>query len=65
MAFSLNGGATVVDLKSVLYDLDTRPYIVPFVGGVGGRDVTVDDQCNCLKKVLKVIENKERKLAKG
>lgn len=60
MAFSLNGGATVVDLKSAFYDLDDRPYVVPFIAGVGGRDVTVDNQSDCLKKVLKVIENKER-----
>ena len=62
MAFSLSGGATVVDLKSAFYDLDDRPYVVPFVAGVGGRDVTVDNQCDCLKKVLKVAENKERDL---
>ncbi|MHA1269796.1 MAG: pyruvate ferredoxin oxidoreductase [Candidatus Helarchaeota archaeon] len=62
MAFSLNGGATVVDLKSALYEIDQKPYIVPFIAGVGGRDVTVDDQYDCLKKVLNVIKNKERNI---
>ena len=60
MAFSLYSGASAVDLKSALYDADSKPYIVPFIAGIGGRDVTVDDQCNCLKRVLNVIKNKEK-----
>ena len=60
MAFSLNGGAASVDLKSAFYDMEPSPYVVPFIGGVGGRDITMDDQCNILKRVLNVIKNKER-----
>ncbi|TFF63737.1 MAG: pyruvate ferredoxin oxidoreductase [Promethearchaeota archaeon] len=60
MAFSLNGGATVVDLKSALYDSENKPYIVPFIAGVGGRDITVENQMESLKRVLNVVKNKER-----
>ena len=54
MAFSLQGGAASVDLKSALYNCDNKPFVLPYTAGVGGRDVTVDDQINVLKNALKV-----------
>jgi len=53
MAFSQDGGAASVDLKSALYNCENRPLIIPYVAGVGGRDVTVKDQINVLKNALK------------
>jgi len=60
MAFSQSGGVVSVDLKSALYDVDERPVIMPFIGGVGGRDVAVEDQCYIIKKAFKSLENGER-----
>lgn len=61
MAFSQSGGVVSVDLKSALYETKEKPIVMPFVGGVGGRDVAVDDQCYIFKKALKALEKGERK----
>ncbi|MHA1785063.1 MAG: pyruvate ferredoxin oxidoreductase [Candidatus Helarchaeota archaeon] len=53
MAFSLFGGAASVDLKSALYNCDNKPLVLPYIAGVGGRDVTIEDQMNVLKNSLK------------
>ncbi|NHI91349.1 MAG: pyruvate ferredoxin oxidoreductase [Candidatus Lokiarchaeota archaeon] len=60
MAFSQQGGAASVDLKSALYDCENKPFVLPYVAGVGGRDVTVEDQMNALKNALKVDKNEAK-----
>ncbi|MFC2022731.1 transketolase C-terminal domain-containing protein, partial [Chloroflexota bacterium] len=35
------GGPVSSEIKSALYDMDKRPKIVSFVGGLGGRDISV------------------------
>ncbi|KTB48503.1 transketolase C-terminal domain-containing protein [Dehalogenimonas alkenigignens] len=35
------GGPVASELKSALYNLDKKPKVVSFVGGLGGRDITV------------------------
>jgi pyruvate ferredoxin oxidoreductase alpha subunit len=60
MAFSQSGGVVAVDLKSALYETKEKPIIMPFCGGVGGRDVAVEDQCNIIKMAFDALDKGER-----
>ncbi len=61
MAFSQDGGAASVDLKSAIYNCDNRPMVLPYIAGVGGRDVTVEDQISALKNAMKVNKESAKK----
>ncbi|MEM2956825.1 MAG: transketolase C-terminal domain-containing protein [Candidatus Jordarchaeaceae archaeon] len=53
------GGASASELKAALYIEDKRPQVLEFIAGLGGRDVTVQDQKDALKKAIKIIETGE------
>ena len=38
-----SGGIVVHDIRSCLYPLKERPAIANFIGGLGGRDISIDD----------------------
>jgi pyruvate ferredoxin oxidoreductase alpha subunit len=38
-----SGGIVVHDIRSCLYPLTKRPAIANFIGGLGGRDISIDD----------------------
>ena len=38
-----SGGIVVHDIRSCLYPLKQRPAIANFIGGLGGRDISIDD----------------------
>jgi len=38
-----SGGIVVHDIRSCLYPLKNRPAIANFMGGLGGRDISIDD----------------------
>lgn len=38
-----SGGIVVHDIRSCLYPLTERPAIANFIGGLGGRDISIDD----------------------
>jgi pyruvate ferredoxin oxidoreductase alpha subunit len=40
------GGIVFHDVRSCLYPLDRRPAMANFIGGLGGRDISIDD---CIK----------------
>ena len=41
--FSAIGGPVFTDVRSACYDLATRPAIINYIYGLGGRDVRVED----------------------
>ncbi len=41
LSFGGPGGPVCSEIKAALYQMDRRPKIVSFVGGLGGRDITV------------------------
>jgi len=43
ISFGGPGGPVCSEVRSALYNQDNRPMIVSFVGGLGGRDITVAD----------------------
>jgi len=48
------GGPVCSEVKSALYHLKERPQIVSFVGGLGGRDISVADFENMVRKGQKL-----------
>jgi pyruvate ferredoxin oxidoreductase alpha subunit len=42
-SFGAQGGPLFMEIRSALYDLDTRPQIVPLIYGLGGRDIFPDN----------------------
>ncbi len=42
LSFGGPGGPVCSEIKAALYQLDRKPKIVSFVGGLGGRDISID-----------------------
>jgi pyruvate ferredoxin oxidoreductase alpha subunit len=42
-SFGAQGGPVFLEVRSALYDCDPRPQIVPFIYGLGGRDIFLDN----------------------
>jgi len=42
-SFGAQGGPVFLEVRAALYDCDPRPQVVPFIYGLGGRDVFPDD----------------------
>jgi len=53
------GGAAASEIKAALYTEDKRTPVLEFIAGLGGRDVTVQEQKDALKKAFEVIETGE------
>ncbi len=60
---SPTGGPVSSEIKTVLYNSGINTKIVPIIAGLGGREVSVQQQKNQLKILLKIIETNE--LPKG
>jgi pyruvate ferredoxin oxidoreductase alpha subunit len=43
LSFGGPGGPVCSEIRSALYSLERRPKIVNFVGGLGGRDISLTD----------------------
>ena len=57
LSFGTSFGPVATEIKSALYPLKVKPRIVNFVGGLGGRDITVD---GFIDMVLKGIDKAKR-----
>ncbi len=53
------GGHVANDIRSTLYPIKHRPLIRDYIGGLGGRDVTVDDVKEMLIDMVKSVESGE------
>ncbi|MBM3147115.1 MAG: pyruvate ferredoxin oxidoreductase [Actinobacteria bacterium] len=42
-SYGAQGGPLFMEIRSALYDLEKRPQIVPFIYGLGGRDIFPDN----------------------
>jgi pyruvate ferredoxin oxidoreductase alpha subunit len=52
-SFSASGGPLFCEMKAALYESNTRPVIVDYIFGLGGRDIFPED----IKKVYKDLES--------
>jgi pyruvate ferredoxin oxidoreductase alpha subunit len=50
------GGPAATEIKASLYNLPQRPTVVGFIGGLGGRDVTVGDFRAMIQKGIDYID---------
>lgn len=57
LSFGSAGGPVGMEIKSALYDVSKKPKIVNFVGGLGGRDITVGNFEELIKRGIDIAEN--------
>ncbi|PKH47073.1 2-ketoisovalerate ferredoxin oxidoreductase subunit alpha [Dehalococcoides mccartyi] len=50
------GGPVCSEIKAALYPLEKKPKIVSIIGGLGGRDITVANFEDIMKKGLAIAE---------
>jgi len=56
-SFSAMGGPVFNDVRSACYELKTRPHIINYIYGLGGRDVPVSDIKIVFDALKEVVEN--------
>jgi len=55
------GGVFYNEIRSALYDLEERPKVINFIGGLGGREVTIQD----VEKIIKIgLEQRDTPVTK-
>ncbi|TFG07169.1 pyruvate ferredoxin oxidoreductase [Candidatus Thorarchaeota archaeon] len=54
------GGHVANDIRASLYQTSYRPLIVDYIGGLGGRDITVPDIKEMLLATMKAVESGEQ-----
>lgn len=52
------GGAVFTELKSSLYSLENRPYLMNFIAGLAGREITVKHFKSMARKALEDMEKR-------
>jgi pyruvate ferredoxin oxidoreductase alpha subunit len=57
ISFGGGGGPVAMDIKSYLFQDRSRPRIVNYIMGLGGRDVAVDDFIAMTEKAAKKKED--------
>lgn len=57
VSFGWNTGVVYQEVKSALYESDRIIPSVPFVGGLGGEDITIQMMSNCIEKIESLDEN--------
>ncbi len=55
LSFGGPGGPVCSEIKSALYHLEKRPKIVSFVGGLGGRDISVDGFEKIVNRGIEIV----------
>lgn len=55
-SFGAQGGPVFLEVRAALYDCDPRPQVVPFIYGLGGRDIFPDD----IEQAFAVLEEAVR-----
>jgi len=58
MSFGGNGGPVFHEVRHVLYDLPTHPYVLNYVYGLGGRDTSPDQIRNIYRDLQKIVQAK-------
>jgi len=55
-SFSGSGGPLFQEIKTAMYDADTKPTIINHIFGLGGRDIFPDDIKNVYKELIDIAE---------
>ena len=57
LSFGGPGGPVFSEVRSAFYDLDERPKVVGFVGGLGGRDISPEGFKEMIKRGMEIARN--------
>jgi pyruvate ferredoxin oxidoreductase alpha subunit len=58
MSFGGNGGAVFHEVRHALYDVPTRPFVVNYIYGLGGRDTNPDQIRKIYQDLRKIAQTK-------
>jgi len=58
MSFGGNGGALFQEVRHVLYDVQTHPYVVDYIYGLGGRDTSEAQMRKIYEDLQKILQTK-------
>jgi pyruvate ferredoxin oxidoreductase alpha subunit len=58
MSFGGNGGAVFHEVRHALYDAQTRPYVVDYVYGLGGRDTSPSQIRRIFEDLQRILQTK-------
>lgn len=58
MSFGGNGGAVYHETRHALYDSATRPYVVNYVHGLGGRDTSPSQISKVFEDLQKIVQTR-------
>lgn len=50
------GGALASELKASLYGIKEKPLVLECIAGLGGRDVTLEEEIEVMKQAFKIVE---------
>jgi pyruvate ferredoxin oxidoreductase alpha subunit len=59
MSFGGNGGALFPEVRHALYDAPTRPYVVNYIYGLGGRDTNPSQIRRIFEDLQKILQTKQ------
>jgi pyruvate ferredoxin oxidoreductase alpha subunit len=55
-SFNAMGGPVFVDVRTACYDLASRPAIINYIYGLGGRDVTVENFLHVYSQLAEIVK---------
>ena len=61
LSFGGPGGPVCSEIRSALYDEESKPKVVSFVGGLGGRDITVEGFEEIINKGIEISQKGSEK----
>jgi pyruvate ferredoxin oxidoreductase alpha subunit len=59
-SFGAQGGPVFLEVRSALYDCDPRPQVLPFIYGLGGRDIFPDNIEQAFAALEQAAQSKQR-----
>ena len=59
-SFGAQGGPVFLEIRAALYDNDPRPQVLPFIYGLGGRDIFPDNIEQAFAVLERAAEHKKR-----
>jgi pyruvate ferredoxin oxidoreductase alpha subunit len=59
-SFGAQGGPVFLEIRTALYDCDPRPQVLPFIYGLGGRDIFPDNIEQAFAQLEDVAKSKKR-----
>jgi pyruvate ferredoxin oxidoreductase alpha subunit len=56
-SFGGNGGPVFHEVRHMLYDVASRPYVVNYIYGLGGRDTSPSELRSIYEELQRILQN--------